>query len=270
MAFFVYLAVLGIIRQNPAHHVFALLLWPVILWTALVFESRHSKPWTRVLRQWLSMAVLLVGYWSVEWFSTPTKLEHLQNLWLKWDQTLLFQYGLQAAIESAGPVLPFVLEATYLLLYIIPTVALSLLYFYGSPSNRRQFLLTLLLGTFSVYAILPLVAVESPRRVFPRQDEPQVVTTPRKINTYLLDHMDISTGVFPSGHVAVAFATAFGLLGVLRRHRWIWGSAFLAGTLVFLATIYGRYHYSVDGMASIVITALASRASASWSAFYES
>jgi membrane-associated phospholipid phosphatase len=81
----------------------------------------------------------------------------------------------------------------------------------------------------------------------------------------VLDHLDISTGVFPSGHVAVAFSSAFALLSVLRQRRWIWCSAFIIATMVYVATIYGRYHYAVDGLASIVIAFVAWRVAERWS-----
>jgi membrane-associated phospholipid phosphatase len=38
------------------------------------------------------------------------------------------------------------------------------------------------------------------------------------------------------------------------RKRWWWGGIFTAATLVFIATVYGRYHYAVDGIASIGIS----------------
>jgi membrane-associated phospholipid phosphatase len=270
LAFFSYLAVLGFLRDTPVVHRTALVAMPLLIWLGLWFESHHSKPWTRVLRQWCAMGLILVGYWSIEVFSTPFKLEHLQTLWAQWDRILLFQWGLRNAIEAAGPLIPFLLEAAYLSLYTIPVVALTLLYFTARPADRRQFQLTLFLGTYGAYAMLPLVAVESPRKVFPNEDEPTVVTAPRRINTWMLDRLDISTGVFPSGHVAVAFSTAFGLWIALRRRRFIWMSAFAVASLVYLATIHGRYHYAVDGLASIAIAAAASRVSRVWSESYES
>jgi membrane-associated phospholipid phosphatase len=95
--------------------------------------------------------------------------------------------------------------------------------------------------------------------VFPGADAPAILTAPRVVNTWVLDNLDISTGVFPSGHVAVAFASAFGLLATLRHRPTVWVPGFLIAMLVYIATIYGRYHYAVDGLISIVITFLAWR-----------
>ena len=43
------------------------------------------------------------------------------------------------------------------------------------------------------------------------------------------------------------------MLSAVRRRRKLWLSAFVAAFGVFTATIYGRYHYAVDGLASICI-----------------
>lgn len=269
---FSFLALLALLRQSPGVHFVTLLTIPVVIAAAVRLESLYSKPWTRILREWLSLGVILIAYWCIEWFSTSVKLEPLQNQWLGWDRILLHQWGLQRAVESLGPVIPFTLESAYLLLYAMPPLALATVQLRGNRAARQQLLFTLFLGTFSVYAMLPLIAVESPRRVFPGQDEPRIVTAPRQVNTYLLDHMDISTGVFPSGHVAVAFSTAFGLLGATRRtrrSRTLLAGALTMATFVFLATIYGRYHYAVDGIASIAIATVAWRLAENWSLLRE-
>ena len=54
--------------------------------------------------------------------------------------------------------------------------------------------------------------------------------------------------MFPSGHVAVAFSSAFGMLRALPEVRWAGIGLTVYASLVFLATIYGRYHYAGDGV----------------------
>lgn len=171
-----------------------------------------------------------------------------------WDQVLLNSFRLRPVVEAAGPLGPTLLENAYLLLYAIPPVALTIVSQLGNRTSADRFLLNLLLGTFSAYALLPLFPILSPRVAFPDADLPHYTGVVRNINTWLLDHLDISTSVFPSGHVAVAFSSAFGLLSALRARRNIWISGFAAAGAVYVATIYGRYHYAVDGLASIAIT----------------
>ena len=53
--------------------------------------------------------------------------------------------------------------------------------------------------------------------------------------------------------LALALSAALGLFHALRERAPVWGLAFLFAFLVYVATIYGRYHYAVDGLASIFI-----------------
>jgi len=95
--------------------------------------------------------------------------------------------------------------------------------------------------------------VDPPRMAFPASVPPLYHGLARTWNTALLDRFNVAIAVFPSGHVALALASALGLFHALREHTRIWGFAFLLALLVFVATVYGRYHYAVDGLASICI-----------------
>jgi hypothetical protein len=74
-----------------------------------------------------------------------------------------------------------------------------------------------------------------------------------------LDRLDISTGVFPSGH------GSGGVLDSIQfAHRtsgmrlWV-GMDFNIALSVFIATIYGHHHYAAEGVASTVIAEAAWR-----------
>jgi membrane-associated phospholipid phosphatase len=170
---------------------------------------------------------------------------------------LLDKMGFRSMIEIFGGVIPWTLEAVYLLLYAIPPLCMGALYFGGARDRADRFLLTLFLGTFATYALLPYFPTASPRVAFPNEDLPHYASIWRSINVWLLDRYDISTSVFPSGHVAVAFSSAFGLLRAVPHRRLLWSIAFGAATLVFAGTVYGRYHYAADGIASVGISVAA-------------
>ena len=169
------------------------------------------------------------------------------------DRLLLYDAHLQALIEAAGPFFPVTLETIYLLLYAIPPVCLGILYVCGERSQAPRFLLLVFAGTFTTYALLPYIPVISPRVAFPGVDLPHYNGIAAGINTWLLDHLDISTSVLPSGHVAVALSSALGMLTVLPRRLIVGRCALGLAGLVYLATIYCRYHYAVDGLISIVL-----------------
>ena len=256
IAFFAYLATFGFYLRLPVLEQAVLCGIPVVLWGAWRAESACRRKWSEIARDWSSLALVLLAYWLLEWFATPP-LKTLEARWIHWDRLLLTGFALRPAIERFGPLLPSVLETVYLGLYALPCAALGVIYGLGKRSKADRFLFVLFLGTLSAYALLPLWPVESPRVAFRGEDLPAFGGYARQVNTWLLDHMDISTGVFPSGHVAVAFSTAFGLLSVFPTRRSVWLPAFGAASLVYIATVYGRYHYAFDGLASMAIAALA-------------
>ena len=252
IAFFIYTAGFCFFRNvDIVHKLFAVLI-PLTIFGAACLEACKGSRLTRTLRDWIFPALVLGGYWQMQWFASPPDT-HLQHLWRGWDRLLLDGWGLRLLIESLGRALPWCLELSYLLLYVIPPACLAVLYWQRTYVNVNRFLLTFALGTLIVYALLPLIAVQSPRLAFAGQDLPAAHSLWRSMNLWILNHMDISTSVFPSGHVAVAFSSAFGIRRALPSKPLTF-LAFLGMALaVFIATIYGRYHYAVDGVASIVV-----------------
>jgi membrane-associated phospholipid phosphatase len=263
LAYFIYVAGIGFIWPLPAASRALLVAIPLLVLCAAAAESRLDQRWSNIARDWVSLSLILVGYWEINLFQSPP-MTRAQALWLGWDHVLLYDLGLRAGIEAAGTLAPAMLELTYLCLYAIPPACLAMLYLYRQRRSVDRFLLTLFMGTFAAYALLPHFASISPRIAFPLLDAPGSEGIARGINTWVLDHLDISTSVFPSGHVAVAFSSAFALMHVLPRQRVLWLAAFGVATLVYVATIYGRYHYAVDGLASIVVAFVCSRISSRW------
>jgi membrane-associated phospholipid phosphatase len=254
----VYVALLSLVRPLAAHQRLALCVIPIMLCGLWFFEAGRSRGWSQIVRQWASLGLILAAYWSLGWFTGPHHSDW-QTTWLAWDRALLDAAGLRDAIELAGPTFPIILETCYLFLYAIPPVTLGILYVVGERRQAQRFLLVLFLGTFTAYALLPFFPVSSPRVAFPGSDLPHVRNPLHTLNASMLDSLDISTSVFPSGHVAVAFSSALGLLSVLPRRRRLWLGSLAVASLVYIATIYGRYHYAVDGLASILIALAAWR-----------
>ncbi|MCX6613352.1 MAG: phosphatase PAP2 family protein [Acidobacteria bacterium] len=251
LLFFFYIALLGYYHHISKVQIAGQLLLPVLLYSLWSAESKASKAWSRVLRDFGGLGLILLAYWSLGVFH-PKPNAQWQNTWIVWDRELLGPLGLRAIIESTS-LIPLVLETVYLLLYTLPIFSLLLLYAIGDRPRIHRYLTILLAGTFTVYGLLPHLPVHSPRLIFPETDLPNFSSFPRLINTWVLDHMDISTSVCPSGHVGVAFSNAFALFTVFRKRPLVWRTGFILAAIVYVATIYGRYHYAVDGLLSIGI-----------------
>lgn len=255
ICFFCYTAVLGVVLRLPLWQKTLGLALPGFLLVLVQWESIQDRRWSPFVREWLLPGIVLGGYWQMGWFAHS--YDHAKELlWVGVDRQLLEGWGLRALLESGGGAGAWLVEWAYLMLYAIPPVCLGLLYWRGERGRAERYLVTFAAGTLAVYALLPLIPVESPRTVFAGLDVPQVSSLWRGINIWILDHMDIATSVFPSGHVAVAFSSAFGMWRAVPHRPRIYVGFFAMAILVYLATVYGRYHYAVDGLASLAICSL--------------
>ena len=225
-------------------------------------EARTGSRFFSIVRDWLPAPLLLVAYWAVDWFPPPAQRHGWEYTWIHLDRLLLNGWGGRAVIESCGPVLPFFLELCYSLVYAIPPVSIGILYILRRRARVDRFLFTLLLGTLTTYMLLPHFPSVGPRLVFAGEDLPAFSTVFRSLNLWLLDHYDIRASVFPSGHVTVGFSAAFAMLLALPERKplaWVLGAL---ATAVAIATVYGRYHYAVDGLAGLGVSLLACALSA--------
>jgi len=209
-----------------------------------------------IARDWVPMPLLLMAYWNADFVAASRWNPGFGQRWIGIDRLLLNDWHGRELIESLGPLLPSALELSYLLLYAMPPVLLGLVYLLGGRRRAGSFLFTLLSGTLLTYALLPQFPSQSPRLSFPGQDLPSLITLFRTVNVWLLDRWDIRASVFPSGHVAVAYSSAFAVMAALPERRWFGRVMLVFACLVAVETVYGRYHFAVDGVAGFLISLL--------------
>jgi membrane-associated phospholipid phosphatase len=214
-----------------------------------------------ILRDWMPIAFTLAAYREMNWFTPSFRDHHLERAWIVWDRRLLDTHHLRAAIESLGPLLPSVLEISYVLVYAIAPISLTILFLNSPRELRRQrvniFWLAYLVGTLTSYALFPYFPSDPPRTVFPGADLPTVVTVFRRFNLAILGKYGIHSSVFPSAHVSSAFACAWGLLLAMPDRRRFGCLVAIYASVVAIATIYGRYHFAADAVAGLTISLLA-------------
>ena len=257
-AFFLYIAVLSAWRNEGVSFLGAIAaIIPIGLVAIARADSGSRRQGWSIARDWVPTVLVLVAYWSTDWVPTPPEHRDLEHTLIVWDRTLLHDWGLRAATEQVGWLVPAILELAYLILYVV--LPLSIASFYLSHQRDRvdDFLFPFLLGTLTVYALLPHFPVEGPRFAFPGEDLPNVVTVFRRMNLWILNHWDIRSSVFPSGHVAAAFSGAFAMRLAAPHRRPLAGMLLAIAVLVWMNTVYGRYHYAADGLAGLVVSAAA-------------
>jgi membrane-associated phospholipid phosphatase len=218
------------------------------------------KAWHRldaVLRDWTPLAIMILCYHQMGWFARPL-LEHgLETSWVAWDRTLLYGLGAKAAVESLGPVIPWILEASYILVYALPVFMMAMIYAYRRLERSDELLTIYILGLCLSYGQFPFWPSEPPRTLFPGQDLPVYWCPIRSFSVWMLAGQGIHTSVFPSAHVSGAVAAAFAARRIFKDKPWLRRGVPVYAALVAIATVYGRYHYAADAAAGAVVGAAA-------------
>jgi membrane-associated phospholipid phosphatase len=248
LAYFAYVALISPFFVSPWR---PLALAVAIGAVLLVLARRES--W---LRDVFPLILTLIAFREMNWFTPPVHHHELEQAWIVWDRALLADFGMRAAIESAGSLAPFFFELCYALVYAVAPVALWALFANGRRDRLNHFWLAYLAGTLGAYALFPYFPSEPPRTTFAGQDLPHIVTFLRRFNLWIVGHYGIHSSVFPSAHVSSAWSAAWGLLETLPEKRWIGWTMAAYGLAVAVASVYGRYHYAVDTVAGVLVSLL--------------
>jgi membrane-associated phospholipid phosphatase len=253
--FFVYMPALALWRTHAFPHpgAFAWLIPVALLAAARIDRVSTHRGWSFV-RDWVPALLVLVAYWSVDWAPKRHVDRDLEQSLIGWDRMVLYEWGLRAGVERLGPLVPAVLELAYLLLYAVLPLTIAGFYVRNERDRLDDFLFPFLLGTLMTYSLLPHFPSVAPRFVFPGQDLPRVETVFRQFNLWILDHGDIRSSIFPSGHVAVGFSAAFAMALAVPDHRGVAWTLLTIAVLVWINTIYGRYHYAADGLVALAVS----------------
>jgi membrane-associated phospholipid phosphatase len=257
--FLIYAAAMALVLPVAAsvRNLVVLLNLAVILTYALIwhFDSTRRMLAIGVIRDWLPLGLLLIAYREMGWLVLPHPGHALEAHWVIWDR-LVLRGGATAAIEAFGPVLPSALEIAYALVYALAPFSIAVLYLYGRRERVDTFLFIFALGVLLCYAQFPFWPSEPPRVVFFGQDFPAYDTVFRRFNLWMLGQYGIHTSVFPSAHVAGAFAAAFGMRQALPEHKWVSRFLYAMALLIAAATVYGRYHYFADAAAGFSVAVM--------------
>jgi membrane-associated phospholipid phosphatase len=267
IAYFLY--VMGIAAVRPIAEPVKMLIFSLnpalILWFCLFAWAHKDRGFTILdhVRDWYPVPLILLAFREMGWMALPHASTAFEDYWVVWDRRLLYDWGLKAAIESLGPLLPNLLELSYMLVYVMPIVTVAVFYIYGARERLDDAYSVLLFGTLTAYAMYPFFPSEPPRSVYPLADPP-MMSALRRLNLFFVGNYGIHTSVFPSGHSAAAFSAAFAVMKLLPEPRWLGRGFLVLAVLIGCATIYGRYHFAVDAVAGLVLAVLAVGLSALW------
>jgi membrane-associated phospholipid phosphatase len=210
-----------------------------------------------IARDWLPIGFVFLAFREMDYFA-PRQYDFLTEMsWIRWDWILLDGFKFRQHLEAFGSLIPFYLELCYLLVYGVDAYCVARLSALAGRKAINRFWNIFLLGTLGAYALFPYFPTEPPRYAFADISPPTVITPLRTLNLWLLNNTTIHCGVFPSAHVSAAFSAAFAMLLLMpkgQRDGWL---LLLYAVSVSVATVYGRYHYTVDALAGFGISLLA-------------
>ena len=256
LGFLVYAAVLAALLPvaPPVRHLVTFLNLAILAgYTVLIILDRSKPaPAFSAARDALSLALIVLAYREMGWFAQPHIHHTLEETWVAWDRVVL-RGGAAAVIESIGPILPSILEISYALVYALAPFVVVMLYVYGRREKVDQFLSIFAVAVLLCYAQFPFWPSDPPRVVFIGEDLPSYLTVFRRFNLWMLGNYGMHTSVFPSAHVAGAFAAGFGALRALPERRWVGRFLLVIASLIAIGTVYGRYHYLADAVAGLLV-----------------
>lgn len=259
LAYFCYTALVAALRPlpwQPRLEVWAADAAVVVTLALLARPAALRRPPLAVFRDWFPLALILLAYRQMGWMALPHESRNFENFWIGLDRFLLHTIGLKSLLEFAGPLVPNLLELSYLLVYVMPVAAVAAFYACGARTRLDAAYRIILSATLASYALYPFFPSEPPRTAFPAEDLP-VMSALRAFNLKILGAYGIHMSVFPSGHSAAAFSCAFAVRRLLPE-RPLAGRAFLAlAVLIAVATVYGRYHFAIDTLAGFGMAAAA-------------
>ena len=203
-------------------------------------------------RDAVSLALIVLAYREMGWFAQPHTHHTLEATWVAWDR-VVWRGGAAAVIESIGPILPSILEISYALVYTLGPFVVVMLYVYGRREKVDQFLSIFAGAVLLCYAQFPFWPSDPPRVVFIGEDLPSYLTVFRRFNLWMLGNYGIHTSVFPSAHVAGAFAAGLGALRTLPERPWVGRFLLVTASFIAIGTVYGRYHYLADALAGLLV-----------------
>lgn len=266
-AYFVYVMGVAWVRPIPpeVRTLVITLNLALIMWFVLFAWANKERGFLLLdhVRDFYPLPLILLAFREMGWMALPHTSRAFEQYWVRWDRILLGEWGLRHAIESLGPVLPNVLELSYLLVYGIPVYLVAVFYHHRQRDRLDDAYSILLFGTLTTYALYPLFPSEPPRSVFPTSDLP-MMSALRQVNLWVVGGYGIHTSVFPSGHSAAAFSAAFAVMKLLPEKRWPGHILLILAILIAIATVYGRYHYAADTVAGLGMALLALAVSLAW------
>ncbi|MCI0329488.1 MAG: phosphatase PAP2 family protein [candidate division Zixibacteria bacterium] len=220
-----------------------------------VASIQWTSPAFKFFRHWYPFLLVTFLFWEAENFVHLIHPEWKNGWLIAADFKLLGGHPTVVLEKITNPYVTEFFEFIYFTYYFIPLFGLWI-YLKQSERNFQTFAAHYLLALYLGYLIFPLVPAEGPWKTLAGHQTMLIEGKWifRQLNDYLHHKGAITGGCFPSTHLSAATAL---LLSAARTDKKIFWGSVIWFALLFFSTVYGRYHYFVDGAAGLAIGAAA-------------
>ena len=233
--YFLYLAVVCWLR--PLEQSQRLLVTSVALALAAGIRILASAASLSV-RDWAPLLYVSVAYyWTGRLFVKPS--EKLESWLMSWDHRLLGDPTRRFA-HWPGWVVAY-LDVVYIFCFLLLPAGFAALAATGRSMQANHYWTMVLAADLGAFAPLSVFQTRPPWMLekAPALRDRDV----HRLASYMVRNATIRANTFPSGHVAVTTAVAFGVIGAMPATGFLL-LALAASTGV--ACVVGRYHYAMD------------------------
>ncbi len=258
----IYLAVLSFLillfsknQPNwPYYILFNLLVFVFILSVARYLSDETNK-WKRFLRHWYPMALFTFFYQEIRY------LVHIIfpgwfDGWINQVELKFFGEYPTIWLERVVsiPLNEYMMFAYFSYYFLMPVLGAAL-WVQKRIKEFDQFLLICAVTFYISYLGFIFMPVEGPRYALSHIHNLKlvgIIFTP--LAQYVIKIAGLHGGCMPSSHVAVAFVVMIYAIRYTRILAWVLTPMVLS---LFVATVYGRFHYFLDVVAGILVGLLA-------------
>lgn len=237
----------GALRGSPSWDLLAAHLGVLILSLSMRFVARRGPAFVQFLRESYALWFIPVAYGTLDRLNRVFTHAYFDDVVLRWDRAV-FGRHLNADFQAWIPVAPlreFLHFNYFIYALLIPALGLTL-FFQRRFEAFRVFATTVVLTLYGCFLVFIFFPVQGPYYTFPRFAGDGIF--PALVHA-VLDRQSSIGSAFPSSHVAVSTVVAVMAWRYSRRFSYAFISV---AASIFLATIYGGFHYALDSVCGLV------------------
>jgi len=241
-AYFLVCAVLAGVRPLPWSRRVQIAAVSVAMCAAIVAAAYYASD---AVRAWVPGVYILIGYYLSGRFFVRAS-PRVEAWLMSWDRRLLGDPTTRFAAWPRAMLAYF--EIVYMGCFLLVPAGCAILVVGGRSDLANRYWTIVAAAEFGAFAPLAVIQTRPPWRL-----ERKPVLADRAVHraaSRMVERFTIRANTFPSGHVAGSLAVAFALIDAV---PWAGAAALALAITIAVATVVGRYHYVVDGIAGAML-----------------